>query len=75
MIHICDDFLTDPYTVRNHALKQKFITEEPFNYPGVRSSNIPSEIKDYISSYVRKFSYSLIYPGTFLTRSCLLSLS
>ena len=52
MIHICDDFLTDPYTVRNHALKQKFITEEPFNYPGVRSSNIPSEIKDYISSYV-----------------------
>ena len=52
MIHICDNFLSDPYYVRSIALKQKYVTEK-FNYPGVRSFSVPAGIGEYILSYVK----------------------
>tara|TARA_Y100001963_G_scaffold107374_1_gene148446 strand:- start:48 stop:650 length:603 start_codon:yes stop_codon:yes gene_type:complete len=52
MIHICNDFFSDPYHVRSIALRQKYKTEK-FNYPGVRSFNVPAGIGEYILSYVR----------------------
>ena len=52
MIHICDNFFSDPYKVRSIALKEKYVTER-FNYPGLRSFNVPKEVSDQILSYVR----------------------
>ena len=51
MIHICDNFFKDPYSVRSIALKEKYVTER-FNYPGLRSFNVPKGIDDEILSYV-----------------------
>ena len=52
MIHICDNFFSDPYKGRSIALKEKYVTER-FNYPGRRSFNVPKGIGDQILSYVR----------------------
>ena len=46
MIIIKDDFLKNPYEVRNFALKQKYNTEG--NYPGYRSFQVSDYLKDYI---------------------------
>jgi hypothetical protein len=52
MIHISDNFFHDPYFIRNIALKQKYKTEK-FNYPGVRSFDVPKEVQEYILWYVK----------------------
>lgn len=46
MIYVKDDFLKNPYDVRNYALKQEYITEGI--YPGHRSFNVSEEVKDLI---------------------------
>ena len=46
MIYVKDDFLKDPYNIRNYALKQEYITEGI--YPGYRSFNVSEEVKDLI---------------------------
>jgi hypothetical protein len=46
MIIIKNDFLKNPYEVRNFALKQKYNTEG--NYPGYRSFQVSDYLKDYI---------------------------
>ena len=55
MIHICDDFFKDPYKVRSIALKAKYVTEK-FNYPGMRSFDVPEEISDNILQDVRYYT-------------------
>ena len=51
MIHICDNFFSDPYKVRSIAFKGKYICA--YNYPGLRSDNVPKEVNDEILSYIR----------------------
>ena len=51
MIHICDNFFSDPYKVRSIAFKGKYIWA--YNYPGLRSYNVPKEVNDEILSYIR----------------------
>ena len=51
MIHICDNFFSDPYKVRSIAFKGKYIWA--YNYPGLRSNNVPKEVNDEILSYIR----------------------
>lgn len=48
MIFIKDDFLRNPYEVRNFALKQKYTTDA--TYPGYRSLNVPEILKECILS-------------------------
>ena len=55
MIHVCDNFLSDPYVVRNTALHEKYVTER-FNYPGVRSHGVPESVKDNIFSKVKNIT-------------------
>ena len=55
MIHVCDNFFSDPYAVRNIALHEKYVTER-FNYPGVRSYGIPESVKNNIFSKVKNIT-------------------
>ena len=55
MIHVCDNFFSDPYVVRNTALHEKYVTER-FNYPGVRSHGVPESVKDNIFSKVKNIT-------------------
>ena len=55
MIHICDNFFSDPYTVRNIALHEKYMTER-FNYPGVRSYGVPESVKNNLFSKVKNIT-------------------
>ena len=55
MIHICDNFFEHPYDVRNIALKQKYLINEP-GYAGVRCVDVPDSIEEYILSYVKRIT-------------------
>ena len=55
MIIVKDNFLKDPYAVRNIALKQKY-EKSDFNYPGLRSFTVPDTIKEYILSQIKHFA-------------------
>ena len=49
MIHICDNFFSDPFKIRSIAFKGKY--KCAINYPGVRSHNVPKKVEDEILSY------------------------
>ncbi len=55
MIYVCDNFLSDPYVVRNIALHEKYVTER-FNYPGGRSNRVPESVKNNIFSKVKNIT-------------------
>ena len=59
MIHVCDNFFEDCYEVRRIALGQKYAESEHNNYPGRRSSDVPEEVKNYITAYVRHITQNL----------------
>ena len=62
MIHICDDFFKDPYKVRSIALKAKYVTEK-FNYPGMRSFDVPEEITEpFLTTTQPTDGFSLVEP-------------
>jgi len=49
MIFVFDNFFSDPWEVRRIALKQEYHTED-FNYPGIRTHQVPLWVNNYIKS-------------------------
>ena len=47
MIYICDDFFSDPYSLRSFAIKQEYSIARA-NYPGFRSQSVPESVVKYI---------------------------
>ena len=58
MLYVVDNFLKDPYAVRNTALKCTYGCVSP-RYPGIRSDDVPRHVSDYI---LKEMSYLVKRP-------------
>ena len=56
MIHVIDNFLDDPYSVRALALKAEYGPDPNGNWPGKRNEFVPDFIKDVIKKQVDKIT-------------------
>ena len=48
MIHVIDNFFSDPYVIRKLALKAEYCSDPECRWPGMRCHNISKEIMNYI---------------------------
>ena len=48
MIHVIDNFFSDPYVIRKLALKAEYCSDPEGRWPGMRCHNISKEIMNYI---------------------------
>jgi len=49
LLHVYDDFYTNPHDVRNNAISQEFSVSG--NYPGMRTDPVPEEHGQYLKTF------------------------